>query len=148
MMLSRLTPRHLPGFNDLRADLGGPDAKLARVLGVSRRTLARYRARDDAPRAVLVAMYWASRWGFAELNLHLHNEAVMYAGYCRCLVDEVARLEREVATLLRLGDFGSANSPSWRSQAASCLPAALAGGPAKQWVAPEAPSPADRAATA
>jgi hypothetical protein len=110
-MLLRVIPRQLPGFNDMLRDLETPDAKVARALGISVRTLARYKARDDAPRAVLIAMYWATRWGREDLNTTLQNEASMYAQYCRCLIDELASVKRELQRALLYGTWDSANAP-------------------------------------
>ncbi|KQW76583.1 hypothetical protein [Methylibium sp. Root1272] len=111
-MLTRL-PRQLPAFPDLLADLGNPGAALlARALGVTDRTVRRWLVDGNAPRPVLLALFWMTRWGQSEVACEAHNSAVMHAGMVGCLQREIAALRRELGRVLALGEFGAANSPS------------------------------------
>jgi hypothetical protein len=67
-------------------DLGGRNVEqLAKHLGVSTRTIKRWRSRGHAPRAVLLALFWETTWGRSAVNCQAENAARTYAGYARCL---------------------------------------------------------------
>ena len=105
-------PSHTPALSLMLDDLGRPQLKrLAKLLDVHPRTLRRWIDRDHAPRPVLLALYWLTSWGRQDVHLSAHNDAKFYAGYVRCLNDEVRALRRELARLLALGHFDSANDP-------------------------------------
>jgi len=94
------TPKQIPPFHDLLADLGASADDAAKALGVSVSTLYRWRNRG-APRSAALALYWISSWGLFE-------------------VCEVERLKA-------IGDFGSANDPVVSVRGAVCLDGAKAG---------------------
>jgi hypothetical protein len=120
-MISRLNRINLPTFREMVADLGEPSpAALARTLGLHERTVMRYRATNDAPRPVLLALFWLTSWGHEEVDHQLYTRA-LYAQHVRALRDEVERQRRELARVLALGDFGCANAPSWGATAAELL---------------------------
>lgn len=54
-------------------------AEIARNLGLSLRTLQRYEADNNAPRAVLLALYHESDYGKEQTHLKLFNEARAFA---------------------------------------------------------------------
>ena len=54
-------------------------AAIALNLGVSLRTLGRYAACNDAPRAVMLALYHESSLGIENTNAHLSNQASAFA---------------------------------------------------------------------
>lgn len=54
-------------------------AEIARNFGVSPRTFARYIAQNDAPRAVMLAMFYESSLGREFLHTKLQNEASCFA---------------------------------------------------------------------
>lgn len=57
-------PRHLPPLSTMLDDIGRPsDLDLSRRLGVHPRTVRRWRRADAAPRPVLLALFWVTRWG-------------------------------------------------------------------------------------
>jgi hypothetical protein len=90
-------------------DLGGRDVEqIAKHLEVSTRTVKRWRSKDHAPRAVLLAFFWETRWGRLTINCAAENDAKMYAGYARCLSE---------ATGLRLPSMHRepANSGLWEA---------------------------------
>jgi len=113
-MLCRL-PRHLPPLSLMLDDLGRPSpAAVARSLGVSVRSVRRWIAADEAPRPVLAALFWLTRWGVSEIDAEAHNAATMAAGYVRALKDENAALVADLGRALALAD-GAANVSSWRA---------------------------------
>lgn len=105
-------PRAVPALNVLIEDLGNPSAReLAGALDVTERTARRWRADGDAPRAALLALFFASRWGQSLVYCQAANDAALYAALARTLGDENVKLCAEVARLLEVGDFGCANAP-------------------------------------
>lgn len=97
---------------------------VARHLGITPRTLARYAAEGVAPRSVLVALFVESGYGRQQINASAHNDAAMWAGLADCLRRDVATLQARVAYLERVGDFGAANAPSGSAVAATAAHAA------------------------
>lgn len=111
-MLTTLLPRHTPPLSLMLADLGHPKpAELARVLGYSRATVYRWRASDRAPRAVLLALFWATRWGRSEVECTAINDALMQAQLASCARSVAESRLQAIERLLSLGQFGSANDP-------------------------------------
>lgn len=111
------TAAHVPPFSFLLDDLPATPAQVARHLGVSARTLGRWMAADQAPRAVMLALFFESRWGRSALDAKAVNDARLYAGLAGALELENATLRARIARLERLGGFGSANAPLWASAA-------------------------------
>jgi hypothetical protein len=112
-MLCRL-PRHLPPLSLMLADIGSPSpSAVARALGVSARSVRRWVAVDDAPRPVLAALFWLTRWGVSAVDAEAHNAAVLAASYVRALKDENGALRADLGRALALAD-GAANVSSWR----------------------------------
>lgn len=106
---------NLPTFRAMLADLGHPSAaQLAAWLGVHARTVRRWRATDDAPRPVLLALFWLTSWGQSRLSADLYNRATTYSGHIAAVQRENDALRRELARVLAAGDFGSANLPVCR----------------------------------
>lgn len=77
---------------------GGPD-RLARHLGISRRTMARYVAAQQAPRAVMLALFWETRWGRSAADAEATNYARVQSGLASSLAKENAALRRRIVQL-------------------------------------------------
>ena len=74
-------PRHLPYWQTLMDDLCQPSPhEVAKVLGLSERTVYRYNATGFAPRVVCLAVFWLTSWGRNAVHTQAHNDAVMMAG--------------------------------------------------------------------
>lgn len=105
-------PKDLPAFSFLFDELGSPaPAALARHLGVTVRTVQRWIAADSAPRAVLLAMFWDTRYGRSAVECRAVNDAMQQAALARCHRDEARERLRELEHVLAVGNFGSANAP-------------------------------------
>lgn len=111
-MLNRL-PKHPPALSALLEDLGNPKPEaLARAMGVSVSSVNRWRAADDAPRPVLMALFWLTSYGFNAIDCEAHNARQLAVAQADVLKRENAALRRELARLLAIGDFGAANDAS------------------------------------
>jgi hypothetical protein len=117
-MLNRL-PTWLPTLQELMTDLGlqaGDVPKIARALGVSDRTVWRWKA-SEAPRMALLSLWWLSRWGHSEWDAEMHNRTQLALGLRDALWREVARLRtaRQFGDGLAVGLVGrtqrAANEP-------------------------------------
>ncbi|MGN6526701.1 MAG: helix-turn-helix domain-containing protein [Burkholderiaceae bacterium] len=107
------TPRQLPETGLLLDGIAGSERDVARALGVSHRTVRRWRANDSAPRAARVAMFWMSTWGRQHAWASLVCEADLYRSYSSSLLRELADARASIARLRRALDEapgGSANS--------------------------------------
>lgn len=75
-----LKSREIPTFGQLLEMQPVSDrAEIARNLGLSLRTLQRYEADNNAPRAVLLALYHDSSYGKEQTHYQLFNEARTFA---------------------------------------------------------------------
>ncbi len=108
-------PVSLPFWQSIMDDLGRPPAaRVARVLGISERTVWRYHHADHAPRAVLLALFWLTSWGRNAVYTQAWNDAQVALSYVGALRAQVARLQAQVQHLEALGNSGAANSPLLR----------------------------------
>src|SRR6218665_685316 len=108
-MLNRI-PGHTPPLSLMLDDLGQPSAPaLAKALGVTERTVRRWLAADEAPRTVLLSIFWVTRWGRSAVDAEATNDARAAWGYLGAVKDENAALRAELARVLALADTGAAN---------------------------------------
>ena len=98
----------LPPLSFLLADQMEPRKAIARHLGVSLRTLQRYQASGNAPRAVYLALWFESRWGMATLHAQAFNEAQHARAWVASLERE--RLRGVIRALENAQEQPSANS--------------------------------------
>lgn len=109
-------PNSLPYWHTLMDDLCQPPAaRVAKVLGLSLRTVQRYNATGYAPRCVCLAVFWLTSWGRQSVHAQAHNDALLMVGYVNGLRSQVDALEGKVSHLLTIGDFGAANQPDQTS---------------------------------
>ena len=104
----------LPPFSFLLADLPASLPQVARHIGLSPATLARYSASDQAPRAVMLALFWESRWGRSASDCDASNAAAAQFQRAASLQRENAALRRHIAqleTLIADGAGHAANAP-------------------------------------
>lgn len=109
-------PTQTPPIGVLLDDLPTRDAvRIARHLGVTARTLARWRSSGDAPRLALLALFWETKWGLSVAHCDAVNGERVALGLARSLERERATLLTRIAYLEETGDFGAANAPMWRA---------------------------------
>lgn len=114
---------HTPALGILIDDLFTRDPqKISAHLGVSLKTLARWRAADEAPRAVLLALFYETRWGYSLLYSEAFNRETLSRQLADSLRRENAALLVRIARLEATGNFGSANSPLLRAPLAGPAP--------------------------
>jgi hypothetical protein len=85
--------------------------RAAKHLGLSVKTVQRYRDSGTAPRAVLLALFYESTWGYSLLHTTAYNRQMWLGQQVGALQRQNAVLAARVALLERLGDFGAANEP-------------------------------------
>jgi len=100
-------PVAVPIWQAIMEDLSNPPPKrVARVLGLSTRTIYRYNQTGDAPRVVLLALFWLTRWGRSEVHTRATNDAIMACGYVAGLKREIDRLHIEYRAALEGSGVG------------------------------------------
>lgn len=121
-------PTGLPPLSLMLDDMGNPaPAELARTLGVPLASARRWVREDQAPRVVLLALFWLTRWGRSQVDCQAVNDARMQAQLARSNAEQLAAARAEIARLVALGDFGCANTPTMLAEVdqaprASCPP--------------------------
>lgn len=111
-------PRRLPALPFLLHDMPTSRANLAAHLGIGLRTLQRYEADGQAPRPVMLAMFWETRWGASQADADLYNNAQVLRHQVAGLTRENAALRRRVRVLeseLQQSDRQAANLPFFSS---------------------------------
>lgn len=106
----------LPSFSTMLQDLQATPEQLARHLDLSRRQLQRYQAADAAPRVVMLAMFWETRWGRSAADCEAANWAALHYRRAEIAERQIVALRRQVEQLeaaLAMLDR-AANSPIWR----------------------------------
>lgn len=113
--MHRAPPTSWPSFDVLIDDAGGVFA-CSRYLGVSQRTLTRWRAAGQAPRAHTMALWWLTRWSVSQSEADAFNAAQQSAMLAASYRREAERLAGVVARLETDHDWGSANSPIFNAR--------------------------------
>lgn len=108
-------PAGLPHLHYMLDDLPHPH-HVARYLDISNSTMNRYIRAGAAPRAVMLAMFWETKWGRSRADCEAANAASVYAQYARGMADQNERLKRTILEIERDQEFshGAANSPIYR----------------------------------
>lgn len=110
-------PTQTPPIGLLLQDLPTQDARtIARHLGISARTLARWEASGDAPRLAHLALFWETRYGLSVVSCEAVNGERAARGLAASLERECATLRTRIARLEAMGDFGAANAPVWAAR--------------------------------
>lgn len=103
----------LPPLDYLLADQLEPRKKIASHLGVSLRTLQRYQASGNAPRAVYLALWFESHWGMAALQTQAYNEAQQARAWVASLERECERLRGVIRAYEEAQAHPAANAPAY-----------------------------------
>lgn len=106
-------PKRMPAYGDMLADLGNPSPKqVAKSIGVSEATARKWQRKDEAPRAVMLALFWLTSWGQQWANVDAFNDAQAQRQLANAFRRRNDELEKQIAHLARIADFGCANDPS------------------------------------
>lgn len=111
------SPNGLPPLSFMLADLPATPAQVARHLAITPRTMQRYMATDQAPRAVMLALFWETRWGRSVADTEAANWAALHYRRATALERVNVKLKRQVLLLekeLAEAAHGAANGPVWR----------------------------------
>jgi hypothetical protein len=110
-------PTQTPPVDVMLDDLPTRDqARIARHLGVSARTLARWRASGNAPRLAHLALFWETRWGLSVVHCDAVNGERIALALARSLERERDELHARLDRVLELADFGAANAPMYATR--------------------------------
>jgi len=118
-------PKGIPPLGDLLADLGNPKpAEIAKSLGVSERTVRGWKRTGQAPRPVMLALFWVTSWGQQWAEAEAFNRAQIEYQSAAALRRHVKELEQIISRLMTIADFGCANDPSTSHHGPAANPAA------------------------
>ena len=107
---------HTPPLSLLLDDMFEKNPKkVAKHLGVTVATLKRWKAADHAPKAVMLALFYESRWGYSLLYTTAYNAETMERSRANGLQRTNDALRVRIARLETLGNFDSANEPIWKA---------------------------------
>ena len=110
------SPRHLPSLSTMLDDLPANRVQIARHLGITTRTLARYIAADQAPYAIMLALFWETRWGRSAADCEAATFGTLHKQLSDARERQIDALRRQIALLegelARNGDK-AANGPVW-----------------------------------
>ncbi|GGH61915.1 hypothetical protein GCM10010975_26110 [Comamonas phosphati] len=108
---------NLPHISHLLNDIPGNVNQVAKHLGISATTLRKYKAQGQAPRAVMLALFWESTWGRMTADTVAFNHAAAHAAQAaalkrqrKALLRQIQQLESEIANQ----EGRAANSPVFR----------------------------------
>lgn len=113
-MFKAPVPAKLPHLHTILDELGLPDKQVAHFLDVTPKTVDRWRKSGQAPRPVMLALFWESRWGQSAANCEAVNYGRMQYMQCLALKLQIRRMQTQIDKLEHLLDesgFSSANAP-------------------------------------
>lgn len=105
----------LPSFSTMLQDLPATPAQVARHLEISTRSMQRYQLEDAAPRAVMLAMFWETRWGRSAADVEAANWAALHFRRAEIAERQIVAMRRQITALevaLAAG-YAAANAPLW-----------------------------------
>jgi hypothetical protein len=107
------TQAGLPPFSLMLRDVPFGVAQVARHLGVTVPTVERYAKTESAPRPVMLALFWETRWGRSAADVEANNWGAVYYRLAKSLERENAILKRQMAELEAAAAAGdaAANAP-------------------------------------
>lgn len=107
----------LPALQTLLDDIPATPQKIADHLGISLATLRNYIKSGQAPRAVMLALFWESRWGRSAADTEAANYGAIYYRKAMGLKRQNEALLRQIGVLeseLARAGSGAANAPIYR----------------------------------
>lgn len=113
-MFKAPVPAKLPHLHTILDDLGLPDKQVAHFLDVTPKTVDRWRKAGQAPRPVMLALYWETRWGQSAAYTDAVNYGRMQYMQCLALKLQIKRMQAQInkfEQLLAESGNSSANAP-------------------------------------
>lgn len=106
----------LPSFDLMLQDLPATPAQVARHLDITSRTMQRYQAGADVPRAVMLALFWETRWGRSVADTEAANWGALHFRRAEIADREARRLRGQIEVLERelCAMPGAANGPLYQ----------------------------------
>lgn len=107
-----LAPNKIRGPNLMQLlmqDMGNAKT-IAKYLGVNERTIYAWKAKGRAPRYIVLALFWESKYGHSLLSTTLQNEVSLLHGQLRVFASQYQRA-KDMVTGLRALHTGAANDP-------------------------------------
>lgn len=109
------TQAGLPPLRLMTADIPTSPDRIARHLDISPRTFARYLTAEQAPRAIMLALFWETRWGRSAADCEAANYGAVHAGLAHALARENAILRKQISTMESMMGNRAANTPFFRT---------------------------------
>ena len=113
--MKTFAPKALRG-SDLRgllSDLVATPKEVAKFLDVTERSVWRWLADGNAPRAALFALWHETPRGRYICSLDVGNELVIVKGLAQSLGAQADKQKARLVRVLAISDFGTANEPLW-----------------------------------
>jgi hypothetical protein len=112
-----LAPNQLPPLSAMIENISGADnnEQLAKYLGVQVDQLTNWKIAEDAPRSVMLALFWETKWGASVLNCQAQNSEKVWRDLALSNKREIDTLRARITRIESLGHHGSANSPLWHN---------------------------------
>lgn len=82
----------LPCVQTMLADIPATPRQIAAHLGIKESTLATYKRTNNAPRAILVALFWETRWGRSAADQEAANAAQTHLANTKMLQSHISRM--------------------------------------------------------
>jgi len=98
-MFKAPAPAKLPHLHTILDNIGLPDNQVAHFLGVSPNSVKRWRKLGQAPRPVMLALFWESSWGRSAASCDADNFGKLQFMRAKMLELKVSELQRKVAQL-------------------------------------------------
>jgi len=95
-------------------DIHASTEQIAKLLGLTPATIERYRREGQAPRPVMLALFWETKWGRATADCEAVNWAASHYQQAQALRRENERLVKQLLTLeseISKQNVGAANCP-------------------------------------
>lgn len=90
---------HMPAVSFMLHDIPANTAQIAKHLDLKESTLKTYLKTGFAPRPVMLALYWETKWGVSNGNVQAHNDAVMQASVAASYKRQVEKLSGVIWSL-------------------------------------------------
>lgn len=101
-----------PPLRTILENIPRSNAEIAKFLEIAPRTLNKYRKKDQAPRLVMLALFWETVWGQSAVNADAVNQGQLYFQENHMLKRQnlklMAQIEKLEAALAEVDKAGNA----------------------------------------